>query len=97
MTTKKVTRKPAKKTKTLFDRLDESVFGTPIRIANRTFLAGLGVISTIQGEIGTAQSEWDKRFKKLRQQIMLDPAVPLFVNKNGGRLASRSVRRKLDK
>ena len=39
----------------------------------------------------------DKRFKKLRQQIMLDPAVPLFVNKNGGRLSSRSVRRKLDK
>ena len=28
---------------------------------------------------------------------MADPAVPLFVNKNGGRLSSRSVRRKLDK
>ena len=39
----------------------------------------------------------DKRFQKLRQQIMLDPAVPLFVNKNAGRLSSRSVRRKLDK
>jgi len=39
----------------------------------------------------------DKRFGKLRQQLMLDPAVQLFVNKNGGRLSSRSVRRKLDK
>lgn len=39
----------------------------------------------------------DKRFRKLQQQLMLDPAVPLFVNKNAGRLSSRSVRRKLDK
>lgn len=41
--------------------------------------------------------EPDKRFVKLRQQSALGAAVPLFVNKNGGRLSSRSVRRKLDK
>lgn len=41
--------------------------------------------------------EPDARFRKLRQQSMIDPAVPMFVNKNGGRLSSRSVRRKLDK
>lgn len=41
--------------------------------------------------------EPDARFAELRQQSMVDPAVPLFVNKNGGRLSSRSVRRKLDK
>ena len=41
--------------------------------------------------------EPDPRFNRLRQQLMTDPAVPLFVNKNGGRLSSRSVRRKLDK
>lgn len=41
--------------------------------------------------------EPDARFKKLRQDSMRDPAVPLFVNKNAGRLSSRSVRRKLDK
>ena len=41
--------------------------------------------------------EPDARFAELRQQSMIDPAVPLFVNKNGGRLSSRSVRRKLDK
>lgn len=41
--------------------------------------------------------EPDPRFNKLRQQSMADPSVPLFVNKNGGRLSSRSVRRKLDK
>ncbi len=41
--------------------------------------------------------EPDQRFTALRQQSMSDPAVPLFVNKNGGRLSTRSVRRKLDK
>jgi integrase/recombinase XerC len=39
----------------------------------------------------------DPRFDLLRQQLMTTPAVPLFVNKNSGRLSSRSVRRKLDK
>lgn len=41
--------------------------------------------------------EPDPRFRKVRQQSMVDVAVPLFVNKNAGRLSSRSVRRKLDK
>lgn len=41
--------------------------------------------------------EPDPRFSAVRQQSMMDPATPLFVNKNGGRLSSRSVRRKLDK
>ena len=41
--------------------------------------------------------EPDPRFDRLRQDSALDGAVPLFINKNGGRLSSRSVRRKLDK
>ena len=41
--------------------------------------------------------EPDPRFATLRQRSMVDHAVPLFINKNGGRLSSRSVRRKLDK
>ncbi len=41
--------------------------------------------------------EPDPRFKKLREQSMVETHIPLFVNKNGGRLSSRSVRRKLDK
>ena len=39
----------------------------------------------------------DKRFGKIQEQLALDPAVAMFVNKNAGRLSSRSVRRKLDK
>ncbi|MCC7145551.1 MAG: tyrosine recombinase XerC [Phycisphaeraceae bacterium] len=38
----------------------------------------------------------DPRFEKLRTQGN-EGDLPLFVNKNGGRLSSRSVRRKLDK
>lgn len=41
--------------------------------------------------------EPDPRFSALRNRSMSDPQTPLFINKNGGRLSSRSVRRKLDK
>ena len=41
--------------------------------------------------------EPDPRFSALREQSMVETCIPLFVNKNGGRLSSRSVRRKLDK
>jgi integrase/recombinase XerC len=41
--------------------------------------------------------EPDARFTKLRQASLAGETIPLFVNKNGGRLSSRSVRRKLDK
>jgi len=41
--------------------------------------------------------EPDPRFRQVRERAVTDPAVSLFINKNGGRLSSRSVRRKLDK
>ena len=41
--------------------------------------------------------EPDPRFTALRQRSMVESNLSLFVNKNGGRLPSRSVRRKLDK
>jgi len=41
--------------------------------------------------------EPDPRFNALRQASLIDPNLPLFVNKSGSRLSSRSVRRKLDK
>ncbi len=39
----------------------------------------------------------DPRFKRMREALLMGASVPLFINKNGGRLSSRSVRRKLDK
>ena len=41
--------------------------------------------------------EPDQRFRAVRDKANAGEDVPLFVNKNGGRLSSRSVRRKLDK
>ncbi|MEO0587358.1 MAG: tyrosine recombinase XerC, partial [Planctomycetota bacterium] len=41
--------------------------------------------------------EPDPRFASVRKQMAETGDVALFVNKNGGRLSSRSVRRKLDK
>ncbi|MEX2388911.1 MAG: site-specific tyrosine recombinase/integron integrase, partial [Phycisphaeraceae bacterium] len=41
--------------------------------------------------------EPDPRFRALRERSMVETTTPLFVNKNGSRLSSRSVRRKLDK
>ena len=41
--------------------------------------------------------ETDARFASLREKMLTNPNIPLFINKNGGRLSSRSVRRKLDK
>ena len=39
----------------------------------------------------------DPRFTAVHQQMIGGESVPLFINKSGGRLSSRSVRRKLDK
>ena len=41
--------------------------------------------------------EADRRFTFVREKLLTTAAVALFINKNGGRLSSRSVRRKLDK
>ncbi|MEM9789351.1 MAG: tyrosine recombinase XerC [Planctomycetota bacterium] len=41
--------------------------------------------------------EPDTRFHAVRREMAQTGNAPLFVNKNGGRLSSRSVRRKLDK
>jgi len=41
--------------------------------------------------------EPDRRFQTLHHKAANGQPVPLFINKNGGRLSARSVRRKLDK
>jgi len=69
MTEKKVTKRKTvsrkRKPKSVFEVLESSVVGTPIRIANRTFLASLGLVSTMQTEFTKFQVEFEKRFEKL--------------------------------
>lgn len=69
MTQKKVTsrKKVARKRqpRSVFDRLESTFVGRPIRVANRTFLASLGLISTMQTEFTKLQSDFEKRFEKL--------------------------------
>ena len=69
MTEKKVTKRKTvsrkAKPKTVFEVLEGSFVGTPIRMANRTFLASLGLVSTMQTEFTKFQSEFEKTFEKL--------------------------------
>lgn len=64
---KRVTKKTArpKKVESIFDRMEDTVLGQPIKIVNRTFLASLGVVATMQTEIEKFQSEFEKTFNKL--------------------------------
>lgn len=69
MTQKKVTsrKKVARKRQpqSVLDRLESTFVGKPIRVANRTFLASLGLISTMQTEFTKLQSDFEKTFEKL--------------------------------
>ena len=67
MAKKKMTKKTTrpKKAKSVFDRLEGSVVGTPIKVANKTFLAGLGVVATVQTELTKFQSDFEKTYAKL--------------------------------
>ncbi len=72
-TTKRATKKaPAKKKvarktqpKSIFEMIEDSPVGMPIRIANKTFLASLGVVSRVQTEFEKFQSDFDKKFQQL--------------------------------
>jgi hypothetical protein len=64
MTSKTVSKKTttANEPKSVLKMLEESA---PIRVVNRTFLASLGLVSTVQTELGKAQVEFGKTFERL--------------------------------
>ena len=74
MTKKKVTKKRArtKKAKSVFDQLENSFVGTPIKVANKTFLASLGVVATMQTELTKFQSDFEKAFEKTFEKLVKD-------------------------
>ena len=60
---KSVARKVAPQ-KTAFEQFENSVFAIPFKVANKTFMAGLGVAAFVGGELDKQYKEFDKRFTK---------------------------------
>lgn len=72
MTAKKVAKKRAatrkKPEKTLFEMLEGSLIGQPFVIANKVFLASLGLVSTIQTEFSSKFDEFVKDGEVVRDK-----------------------------
>src|SRR5210317_454406 len=65
-------RKPrAKKVvpeKTVFEKLENSPIAVPFKVANKTFMASLGLFSYVQKEFDKRISEFDKTFEKYAKE-----------------------------
>ncbi len=72
MTTKKVAKKRAatrkKLEETLFEMLENSLIGQPFVIANKVFLASLGLVSAIQTEFSSKFDEFVKDGEVVRDK-----------------------------
>jgi hypothetical protein len=72
MTEKKVAKKRVatrkKPEKSVFEMLEDSMIGQPFIIANKVFLASLGLISTIQTEVSDKFDELVKDGEKARDK-----------------------------
>ena len=60
---KVVARKVAKKS--VLQQLEESPVGQPILIADKAFLAGIGLVSQVVGLISKVRSDFDAKFDEL--------------------------------
>ena len=104
MTAKKSTRKKAAASKapqkSVIEILEGSVIGQPIVIANKAFLAGLGIIAYLQTDFGPKFSELAKDGEVVRDQyrsslLELRDKVVGRVKEAGDQMAkqAKSVRR----
>jgi len=84
MAEKKVAKKKVatrkKPDKSVFEMLEDSMIGQPFVIANKVFLASLGLVSTIQTEVGNkfdelvkdgevARDKYQASFKKFQKSL----------------------------
>jgi hypothetical protein len=84
MAEKKVAKKKVaarkKPDKSVFEMLEDSMIGQPFIIANKVFLASLGLVSTIQTEVGNkfdelvkdgevARDKYQASFKKFQKSL----------------------------
>ena len=65
---KAAARKPAAKKvtpiKSVYAQIENSVFAVPVKLANKTFMASLGVFSYVQQEFDKQYKAFDKQFTK---------------------------------
>lgn len=78
---KSATKKtPARKTPTFMDKMEDSIIGQPIAIANKAFLASLGLIVTVRSDLSkkidelakdgeTVRDEYQASFEKFRKDL----------------------------
>lgn len=68
MATQTKTRKSGSKAKSFADRFEGTIIERPIVIANKTFLAGLGLASQVQADFDAKFEELAKDGAKVRNQ-----------------------------
>jgi hypothetical protein len=61
------TRKKA--SRNLFERLDDSIVAVPFKVANKTFLAGLGLVVVTSREFGRRFEEYARDGEAVRKQL----------------------------
>jgi len=61
---RKVAPKKAAPSKTVYAQLEDSVLAVPFKLANKTFMASLGVLSFVQTELDKQYKAFDKQFTK---------------------------------
>jgi hypothetical protein len=50
--------------KRVFDLFEDSIVAVPLKAANKTFMASLGILSYVQDEFDKQYREFDKKFTK---------------------------------
>jgi polyhydroxyalkanoate synthesis regulator phasin len=67
MTETKKTRKTAARSRSIVDRFEGTIVERPITIANKTFLAGIGLASKVQSDFDAKFEELAKNGEKVRR------------------------------
>jgi hypothetical protein len=61
---KPVEQVAVEKTKEVVDKLEHSVIAVPFKVANKTFLASVGLLMLVQKELDKKVNEFDRKFSK---------------------------------
>jgi hypothetical protein len=65
---KKAAPKKVAPRKSVYQQFEDSVFAVPFKLANKTFMASLGMISFVQKEVDKQYRAFDKQFTKYARE-----------------------------